>query len=70
MDKGLGTVEISEVPDEAMSPIQPRTTASADLPHLSFLERKPKKLGAEYKCVADGRHGLMRRPGAPCGPGR
>ena len=55
-------MEISEVqnPDEAMSPFQPRTTASADLPHLSFVERKPKKLGTEYKCVADGRHGLMR----------
>ena len=47
------------VPDELMSPYQPRTTAAGDLAHLSFVERKPKKLGTEFKCVADGRHGVM-----------
>lgn len=47
------------IPDEAMSPYQPRTTPAGDLDHLSFVERKPKKLGTEFKCVADGAHGLM-----------
>lgn len=47
------------IPDEAMSPYQPRTTSSGDLAHLSFVERKPKKLGTEFKCVADGVHGAM-----------
>lgn len=61
-DNRRRTVEMSEVqvPDEAMSPFQPRTTKSADLPHLSFVERKPKKLGTEMKCTADGGHGTMR----------
>jgi hypothetical protein len=55
-------VEMSgiQIPDEAMSGFQPRTTAAADLDHLSFVERKPKKLGTEAKCVADGRSGVMR----------
>ena len=47
------------IPDEAMSAFQPRTTSAGDLDHLSFVERKPKKLGTEFKCVADGTHGLM-----------
>lgn len=47
------------IPDEAMSPYQPRTTPTGDLPHLSYVERKPKKLGTEFKCIADGTHGLM-----------
>jgi hypothetical protein len=47
------------VPDELMSPYQPRTTPAGDLNHLSFVERKPKKLGTEFKCVADGKHGAM-----------
>jgi len=56
------TVRMSEVqvPDEAMSPIQPRTSATADLDHLSFVERKPKKLGTEVKCICDGISGIMR----------
>jgi hypothetical protein len=47
------------IPDEAMSAFQPRTTSAGDLDHLSFVERKPKKLGTDFKCVADGTHGLM-----------
>ncbi len=49
-----------QVPDEAMSPLQPRTSATADLDHLSFVERKPKKLGTEVKCICDGISGIMR----------
>jgi len=57
----LENVEQSEIliPDELMSPYQPRTTPAGDLDHLSFVERKPKKLGTEFKCVADGKHGVM-----------
>lgn len=60
-DNRLQNVVKSEflIPDEAMSPYQPRTTPAGDLDHLSFVERKPKKLGTEFKCVADGAHGLM-----------
>lgn len=47
------------IPDEAMSAFQPRTISAGDLDHLSFVERKPKKLGTEFECVADGTHGLM-----------
>ena len=54
------TLSSVQVPDEAMSPFQPRSSPSADLPHLSFVERKPRKLGTEMKCVADGLHGIMR----------
>lgn len=49
-----------QVPDEAMSAFCPRSTPSADLAHLSYVERKPKPLGTEFKCVVDGGHGLMR----------
>jgi len=49
-----------QIPYEAMSAFQPRTTPKADLPHVSFVERKPKPLGTEFKCVADGGSGVMR----------
>ena len=57
----LRTVHMSEVivPDEAMSPFRPRTTADGGLAHISFIDRKPKPMGTEFKCVADGHHGLM-----------
>lgn len=51
---------VVQVPDEAMSAFCPRSTPSADLAHLSYVERKPKSLGTEFKCVADGGHNLMR----------
>lgn len=35
--------------DESMSPFQPRTTKTSLLPHISFILRKPKPLGVEYK---------------------
>ena len=35
--------------DEIMSPFQPRTTQSSTLPHLSYIQRKPKPLGTEMK---------------------
>jgi len=67
----LRTVVKSElqVPDEVMSAFQPRTTPAADLDHLSYVERKPKKLGTEVKCVADGGSGVMRFLGIQEGAG-
>ena len=47
------------VADESMSPFQPRTTTTAGLPHLSFIQRKPRPLGTEFKNTADGDTGIM-----------
>ena len=42
--------------DESMSPYQPRADKYGGLPHLSYIQRKPKPFGVEYKtvCTADG----------------
>ena len=45
--------------DELMSPFRPRTTKHGGLPSISFIMRKPKPLGTEFKCVADGSTGIM-----------
>ena len=42
-----------------MSAFRPRTTARGGLPNISFVKRKPKPMGTELRCAADGRHGLM-----------
>ena len=57
----LRTVCMSEVivPDESMSPFRPRTTATGGLDHISFVDRKSKPVGTEFKCVCDGRSGVM-----------
>ena len=43
----LRTVHMSEVivPDEAMSPFRPRTTADGGLAHISFIDRNPSPWG-------------------------
>jgi hypothetical protein len=45
--------------DESMSSYKPRTTKTGGLPHLSFIKRKPKPLGTEFKNQCDGIHGVM-----------
>ena len=45
--------------DELMAAFRPRTTKCGGLPNLSFIMRKPKPLGTEFKCVADGSTGIM-----------
>ena len=40
-----------------MSAFRPRTTARGGLPNISFVKRKPKPMGTELRCAADGRHG-------------
>ena len=36
-----------------------RTTKSGTLPNLTFVARKPRPLGTEFKCIADGMSGCM-----------
>jgi hypothetical protein len=45
--------------DESMSAYQPRSTKLGGLPHLSFIKRKPRPLGTEFKSAADGVTGVM-----------
>ena len=45
--------------DESMSAFRPRTTATGNLPHLSFVRRKPEPLGTEFKCIADALLGVI-----------
>ena len=41
-----------KVGGESMSAIRFRTTAKGDLPHLSYILRKPEPLGTEFKTVS------------------
>ena len=41
-----------KVGDESMSAIRFRTTAKGNLPHLSYILRKPEPLGTEFNTVA------------------
>jgi hypothetical protein len=45
--------------DESMSAFRPRTTRFGDLPHLSFILRKPEPLGTEFKTVACSETGMI-----------
>jgi hypothetical protein len=45
--------------DESMSAWQPQTSKYGGLPNISFVKRKPKPLGTEFKNVCDGCHGVM-----------
>ncbi len=46
--------------DESMSSWKPRTTATGGLPNISFIMRKPKPLGTEFKSTACSITGVMR----------
>ncbi len=48
-----------KVLDKLMSAFRPRTRKTGNLPHLSYLLRKPKPLGTEFKCCADTGTGIM-----------
>ena len=48
-----------KVLDEMMSAFRPRTRKTGNLPHLSYLLRKPKPLGTEFKCCANTGTGIM-----------
>ena len=42
---------IIKVLNELMSAFSPQTTKTGNLPHLSYVLRKPEPLGTELKCV-------------------
>lgn len=46
--------------DESMSAFRPRTTTTGNLPHLSFVLRKPENLGTEMKNSVCGRTQIMK----------
>ncbi len=45
--------------DESMSAFRPQTTPTGNLPHLSFVERKPEPLGTEFKTCCCSETGIM-----------
>jgi hypothetical protein len=47
----IQTSELQTI-DETMSAFCPQTTKTGDLPHLSFVARKPEPLGTEFKSAA------------------
>jgi hypothetical protein len=55
-----------QIPGEVLSALQLRKTPAADLGHLSYIERKPKRLGTEAKSVAA--PSFLEEPEAPCAP--
>ena len=48
------------VMDESMSAFKPQTTATGNLPHLSFVKRKPEPLGTEFKDNLDQTTEIMK----------
>jgi Transposase IS4 len=53
---------VHKVMDESMSAFKPRTTKMGNLPHLSFIQRKPEPLGSEFKVTGDSK----RKMGTGC----
>ena len=49
-----------QVCDESMSAYRPRKDKFGGLPHISFIMRKPKPLGTEFKCIVDAETGVMK----------
>jgi hypothetical protein len=52
-------MQLVQVLDESMSNWQPRKDKLGGLPNISYIQRKPRPLGTEMKCVADGETGMM-----------
>ena len=50
---------LMKVMDEAMSFWKPRKDKTGGLPNISFVMRKPKPIGTEFKCVCDADTGVM-----------
>jgi hypothetical protein len=46
--------------DESMSAYQPRLDKLGGLPNISFIKRKPKPLGTEFKTICDTETGVMK----------
>jgi hypothetical protein len=52
-------MQLVQVLDEMMSSWQPRKDKLGGLPNISYIQRKPKPLGTELKCVAEAATGMM-----------
>ena len=50
---------VGKTADESMSAVRLRTTPKGDLPHYSYIFRKPETLGTDMKNVACSRLGMM-----------
>ena len=50
-----------KVLDESMSAWSPRKDKYGGLPHISYIFRKPKPLGTEFKCIVDADTGVLLR---------
>jgi len=44
---------VTKVMDESMSAFKPQSTKTGGLPNISFVQRKPRPLGTEFKDIAD-----------------
>ena len=45
--------------DESMSAFRPQTSPTGNLPHISYVERKPEPLGTEFKTCCCFKTGIM-----------
>jgi hypothetical protein len=52
-------MQLVQVLDESMCNWQPRKDKLGGLPNISYVQRKPRPLGTEWKCICDGDTGLM-----------
>ncbi|CAB9527834.1 unknown protein [Seminavis robusta] len=50
---------IRKIMDESMSAYKPQTTKTGNIPHLSYIDRKPEPLGTELKTVACSKTGVI-----------
>ena len=50
--KEMVAASIWKTLDESMSALRPRTTQTGGLPNISYIERKPKPLGTQFKNFA------------------
>jgi hypothetical protein len=57
--KAKVAASVYKVMDESMSSFRPQTSKTGNLPHLSFILRKPKPLGTEFKNMVCGATRMM-----------
>jgi len=57
--KAKVAASVYKVMDESMSSFRPQTSKTGNLPHLSFILRKPKPLGTEFKNMVCGATRIM-----------
>ena len=57
--KKVVAASIVKILDELMSAYYPQKSKTGNLPHLSYVLRKLRPLGSEFKCVSCGATGMM-----------